>query len=380
MIPYLVCFALSLTVILFIQNWRHNTVGFIFWSFIALLIPCILAGWRGYAVGTDIGNYAKPLFDLADNALNCKDFMGSSWYRVYWISSPQEFEIGYVLLVWISARFFGSFQALLFFTQLLTIVPIYIAATSQSQRCPLALSMGMYYFLYYNSTLNMMRQWIAMAFVMLALIHLYKTEVGILRQQSCFAAILFGCLFHVTALIALPMVLLRSYLDSTGTHDSKKIIVTCLIGLVLLFGIRAISYVLTILGLGYYVGYLGDLNLHIMPDQIILRLPLLCLAWYAYIRTLRSGKKCGLAAFILCMVFYGTLCSQLLSLNSQSGRIATYFDMFSMAVPSLLLSTFRRSDLYRSVISVFISLYFVGYWAYYYLSLNVGETIPYIWI
>lgn len=54
--------------------------------------------------------------------------------------------------------------------------------------------------------------------------------------------------------------------------------------------------------------------------------------------------------------------------------------MFSMAVPSLLLSTFRRSDLYRSVISVFISLYFVGYWAYYYLSLNVGETIPYIWI
>lgn len=115
MIPYLVCFALSLTIILFIQNWRHNTVGFIFWSFIALLIPCILAGWRGYAVGTDIGNYAKPLFDLADNALNYKDFMGSSWYRVYWISSPQEFEIGYVLLVWISARFFGSFQALLFF-------------------------------------------------------------------------------------------------------------------------------------------------------------------------------------------------------------------------------------------------------------------------
>ena len=170
--PYLVSFSISIIIFFSISTWNRKGIGFWFWTIAALLIPCFLAAFRAESIGTDVVGYAKPLFDLASRSSSFSDFNNAHWYRYWRDASPADFEQGYVFLVWISAKLFHSFPALLFFTQALTIVPIFAALLKSGGKYTVPFGMATYFFLYFNVSLNMMRQWIAMAFVIYSLVAL----------------------------------------------------------------------------------------------------------------------------------------------------------------------------------------------------------------
>ena len=64
------------------------------------------------------------------------------------------FEIGYVILVWLSSKLFPTVQGLLFLTQAFTAVPIYWTLLRCKSDNALLLGATVYLFLYYNQSLT----------------------------------------------------------------------------------------------------------------------------------------------------------------------------------------------------------------------------------
>ena len=83
MIIYLICFALSCALLKLSAKIKKDNLLHKITTFIALLIPCILAGCRATTIGTDIKVYVEPIFNCAILAENILDFfsMGISNFR-----------------------------------------------------------------------------------------------------------------------------------------------------------------------------------------------------------------------------------------------------------------------------------------------------------
>ena len=351
-------------------------MGYIFWSIVAVLIPCLLAGMRADSIGTDVAVYAKPLFDVAHSSSSFGEFYGSGLIQYWPRADVSEFEIGYLALVWVSSRLFDSVQGLLFLTQLLVIVPIYWTLSRRGNKETLATGMCLFLFLYFNQSLNMMRQWIAMAFVFMGILGLYKKNGKAKDHIAGIAPILIGVSFHTSAVLGFVVFAIRAYIDSNAGSQLRKVALVCGIALVAILFIGPVASLLTSFGFGSYVaGYLGNQSVGIMPNQIIIRLPLIFIALLAFRRTERQDP---FTAFLLCMTIVGVLLSQLTSLSDHGGRIGLYFDMFALALPPALLRTYQNDDATKLVIESVLIVYALIYWTYFYALMGSSETVPYL--
>ena len=97
-----------------------------FFTCIALLIPCCIAGFRAESVGTDVYTYLAPMTNAAISSDNIVDYMSTSWYRVYRNLYVSNYEIGFSLLVYFIAKVFKNIYAVQFAIQAITIIPLYI--------------------------------------------------------------------------------------------------------------------------------------------------------------------------------------------------------------------------------------------------------------
>lgn len=371
--PYLVSFSISIIIFFSISTWNRKGIGFWFWTIAALLIPCFLAAFRAESIGTDVVGYAKPLFDLASRSSSFSDFNNAHWYRYWRDASPADFEQGYVFLVWISAKLFHSFPALLFFTQALTIVPILAALLKSGGKYTVPFGMATYFFLYFNVSLNMMRQWIAMAFVIYSLVALYKRGDSFSSQIPCFMGILLASLFHYSALFGVLSLLL---LHLFARYNNKNaVLLACAVALLGPFLLGVFGNVLIMVGLGRYVNYIGG-QLSIMPNQILIRLPLVLFAFLA-----ASDKRfCSpLANFYFLSMLFGVSLSQLVSGGENNGRIALYFDCFSVLVFGAYLSGHEERDSVIKVATALIFMaYLVFYWWFSFCYMGRNATVPYL--
>jgi hypothetical protein len=377
MLIYLIGFSLSLGIAAIIQGWPKKSIGFAFWSFVVILIPCLIAGLRAAAIGTDTMSYAQPLYSLAVNNDTFNGFYNSMYWRAGWRwSGPSDFEVGYVVLVWLAAKLFQSFQMLLFLTEALSVVPIYIAISKRRSNYSLCLTLLMYYFLFFNQSLNMMRQYIAMAFVFLAVIGLYKDGAGLRGQFKPVLAICIGLLFHTSALLGFGILLLRLFLDGNQGKDTglRKALVIVALSIGLLISVDAIRNVLPALGLSQYVVYLGSGSVRITPGALLQKAPMLILTILLVARKDRTDYD----VFLFAMVMIGTVLSQLVSQNVQSGRIGLYFYIVVMCVPSALCMHWKRQS-WQKILTVLVSAgYCLVYWFYVYAMEGSSETIPYL--
>ena len=102
MAVYMIGFALSVGLIAFSEKKRLPV--FLTCSFFALLIPCLIAGFRAQHIGTDVLVYVKPLTESAICADNLRDYFNSYWFRDWRNLYVQYYELedygicdGYVL-------------------------------------------------------------------------------------------------------------------------------------------------------------------------------------------------------------------------------------------------------------------------------------------
>lgn len=378
MAVYLLGFLGSLAIVAIIQRWPRTSVGFVFWSCAAIVIPCLMAGLRNASIGTDVMGYAKPLFELAADNAGLDSYYASSWWRDGWhYVGPGDFEVGYSMLAWMSARVFGSFQSFLFLTQALTIGPIYLAACRRRRELSMTLVLAIYYLVFFNLSLNMMRQSIAMAFVFLGIFGLYRSGLGLRDQGWCMAALLVALSFHLSAMMGFVVLAVRIYVERGRRQGPMTRRAAFVVGMavVSLVAIALVRDVLLAAGVPQvYVQYLGTGSVSFKLNELLLRLPMLLLA----AMLLANPKKTEIEIFVFTAVAAGVVLSQLTSLGSQNARIAMYFSIFILCVPALLKRQFKQDAGMRLLVTTVSLGYCVVYWVFMYVVMGVSETVPYL--
>lgn len=375
---YLISFAVSLLLIAFTEKRRK--AYFCFFSIIALLIPCLVAALRAECVGTDILVYVKPMTENAIGSDNFSHYWNSSWFSVWRDKFVYEHEIGFAALVYIVAKLTGSMGAVLFCIQAVTIVPVFVALAMNRKKAPVWLGMLMFYLMYYNSTLNMMRQWMAMGILLLAFQLLLNK-----KYWQTLLCTLVAILFHYSAVIILPIYFiwwfLRLFRKGTLVQGDIKvstrmvvIIVIGFVGVLALMNVDLLLKLMIRLGFGRFSNYLSGNALSILFGQIILRLPVLGVTVVSWKRFNKSSPHAG---FFLTMMILDLLASQLTSIATYAFRISFYFAMFGLlAVPQVY--TCQKTPFEKKIVGIGLSAFFLIYWYYTYSYIGAHETIPYV--
>ena len=163
MIIYLFVFLLS-TIFTYIaesnlKKAKTNFPLFVFLSIAAILCPVLLATFRDPGVGTDTLGYVQEVWNQFTRLGNINNIL-----YAYQNGEFYDFEIVYLLINAIAIIFGNDIHWLYFITSLFIILPIYIAIYNNRHRAPMWIGMIFFLLLYYNYSLNMVRQSVALAF------------------------------------------------------------------------------------------------------------------------------------------------------------------------------------------------------------------------
>lgn len=223
MYPYLICFLI--TILLAYANEMHlrkhensnkkSNASKVLLAALVILPPAIIAGLRAYVVGTDVMVYAYSTFNDAQYIHSISDFFNPAG-TVY----NSSIEIGFWLLAWFSTLFGNDAHIFLFFISLFIGFFVYLILYRMREFVSLWLGETVYLLCFYNETLNMMRQSMAVVMVMYAFTFVYYN-----RSWKKFLLIAIpSYFFHHSALIGLslfiPVLMLGK--ENIGNKLSKK--------------------------------------------------------------------------------------------------------------------------------------------------------------
>lgn len=164
---------------------------------LALLLPCVLAATRADTVGVDVKVYVAP---FSARAAACPGY-----WEVYNLAYG-DVEHLYALLLYLTSRFTSDSWLMLFCLQAMTIIPVFFAAKRFEDKLSVTHAMAIYLFVFYNNSLNLMRQSAACALIMLGTAILLTAK----RRPLLKAAVpyLFAGLFHKSGVIGIFVILL----------------------------------------------------------------------------------------------------------------------------------------------------------------------------
>ena len=377
MAVYLIGFALCLGLIAYSEKKKLSV--FLGFSVLALLIPCMIAALRNQEIGTDVMVYVKPLTQSAIVSNNLKEFFNCYWFQEWRNLYAVDYDIGFSMVVYLVAKATHSLPAVLFTIQALMVVPVYIAVARNRKKMPVWIGMAIYLLLFYNSTLNMMRQWVAMAFLLLAF--------QMLLEKKGYLTLLFtvvACLFHSTAVMAVPVYLLYWLLwlpkDRCLQQGSLRLRVSTVlavlvffVGIVAIMNLDLVIKLVSMVGFSQFNNYLQGGTMSLMVGQIVLRLPLfaiLILCWKD------MQGKWSMAPFFLCMLFLELVAAHLVSVDVNALRISFYFSLYSIIwIPAAIGSCPNKGK--RIMLCLLILAYGLFYWYYTYVLQLRHETYPY---
>jgi len=382
---YLSTFGISVLLMALAEK-RKSKVYFWLLSAAALLLPCMLAALRAEQVGTDVRHYLKPMLELASTSGNYMDFLRRTWSSSIGVLCVGDYEYGFTLMVYAVAKLFGNLRVLMFTVEAAILVPVYIALTYKRGKLPAWLGMLVYYLVFYNAGLNLMRQLIAMSLLLLAFRMM-------LEKKWILAFLLSGgsLLFHYSALLMIPIYavyfLLRILQNCNlklrlGKHRVSvwwPTIAASLIGAVCfaaVFFMEPIAKILPSLGLSRFDQYIMGGPASVMSWEILRLLPILALFMW-YWKAFKDATKD--AAFYLCMLLVEIAASQLVSINAYTYRIPMYFSAYTvLGLPSLYRALENRNE--RIIVTAVAALTLLGNWYYLNAYLLLNETWPYAFL
>ena len=376
---YLIGFFVS-TLIIKVTNVIKKNQRFVL-ILVALLIPCLIAGLRDKCIGTDVQTYLSQMTDAAISAENFSDYMTTRWFMIWRNLYVSDYEIGFSTTVYIVAKLFRNIYAVQFVIQGLVIVPICYSLykNNQTQNSLCWVGILTYYFMFFNSSLNLMRQSIAMAFIFLAFTFFENKN----NKICCFFTIV-AVLFHTSAVIGILIYFIYNYVNaekkvdvSESVHDEQRkninMMVVILVGFVIVVGTGIATKILSSIGLSKYVGYISG-NIMFMPNQILSRLPAILILLYAMLYAKRKNRTFQNFQFYFTMMIFDVLLAQFTSVNSFAGRIGMYFSQFEMlAFPAICYETRNKKIIQFCLIG-----YMLFYWWFFYVLNGVNSTVPYV--
>lgn len=362
MVSYLVYFLFSTALIALSEfSLRRNKKTLaIFLGFAAVLTLSIMAGIRSYDVGTDIDFYILPFYRRAQ--------IYSASFQSLWSANIENVEVLFLILEYISANVFHSPHFVMFVLSLLTNGFVYKGIIKQRERMSVTFAWLTYCLIYFNRSLNMMRQSVSVAILFYLFSDLEKLN---LKRVIFFSA--FAGLFHISGLIGIFF-----YVAYLMICQRKHIggLRQILFLLFLLLPIVMPTVIRTIIGFGF-LNQRYNIYLESQADTAVgnLIFRLLCLVSYALLcyRTKSNDKSQNY--FLL---YVGIMNTLFIVNNSQIFiRLRAYFEIYSLIYIPSGLRVYSKKSSTRILVTVLTVIMMTVYWYYIYIFLNSGETYPY---
>lgn len=341
---------------------------------IGIFLLCLIAGMRSDTVGTDTATYLQPSIMAAISAHSFTDFWHSSWIHLgYVVKSIDQYEIGYVLVIWICSKVLHTIGAVQFVVELLMIAPLYYVLR-KNRNCSVWLGMLTWMLLFYNSSFNTIRQSIACSFLILSY-HFFETD----KRKSAFWLVI-AALFHKSSLIGLGIFAIYYFINSykggyknVKTYKYARLIIVLCVGVGILFFTEVLATVLSVMGLGGFIPYIRFRNNTILWNQILYKLPGLIILLFNF----KNVEKCTSdSMFYVAMAAYSIIMSQFFGTAGAGfygGRIAQFFAEFNI----IIYPTMVKKGKYRKILTILLVLYLIIYWYIYYVISGIDSTIPY---
>lgn len=304
-----------------------------FYLFISFIILFILAAFREVSVGTDTQGYEELFYRLKRGI-------------------PIRQEIGWQYLNKIVIYFGGGFEYVLIVSSLLVLLPVFFVSKNYSDNPMLSIFLYFAFYIYLQS-FNITRQTIAVSIVLIAYTFLLKNQYW----RYCLI-IGVASLFHITALLCLPLVFIDRVPD-------KKFIFLALIGGSLLFGVVFSNFILiNSASLFGYENYLERFDSGVGVGVFLLALN----AFGVFVVFSARDRGTLFKLFIVYIVF-----ANLTSAVPFGYRIIFYFTI----VQILFLPSFVRANVFKPPQLAFFLVIIYAYIVFS-RSAGSGEIVPYI--
>lgn len=363
----------------FLNNNKRKK--FLLCSFLAIVIPCILAGLRGDTVGSDTVRYVW----MYENAKNMKVFTTYfTWMKL------QGLETGYTCFMFFLSKLAFSSQAMLFIMQLMIIVPVYIIIVMQRKELSMTACMTVFLALFYNVSYNATRQCVALSFILLA--------YYLLSRKKYFGGIILCIIaisFHNSAFVGIVFILCGLFYTNLKISGLRQLVLIVVFGALslipLYFG--KVASLLASIGLisdrnSFYnsifsissnvEGFTGLGNsgyFSIFIRCIFLLLPLVVL--YSNHKTKSKNIMPILLIVIMGTVFYASAAIVFRTIHIY--RVTLYAEYFLIIYYPLLYNRSKTEISIRHLSGRNI-LFYVTLWAYWYLTFikwNYHQTSNY---
>lgn len=378
---YLITFIFS-CLSLFVFEKFNGKVKYIF-LFIGIFLPAFLAGCRADIIGTDVRNYVEPIQIYASGMSRFTEYINGN---IVLLSGDafSRIEKGYSTFVFLISRINKSLFLNLFITQFLIIglTVIGLVKFKKYINISLSFSMFLYYMLFFNISLNLVRQSIAMAIIFCAFPFLLEN-----KWLQFLISIFIATLFHRTAIIGLIVFILYLVLirdvqirkikfgEKTLCIKWKQLIsgfIVLLAAIILIGSSSILNPILHLLnlsnfGLLYSKGF-GSFSL----SQTLIRLPFLFLLIFSW----KKMENDNLKYFYFVLTVIDILFSQMSGGSSIILRISYYLSIFYIyAIPNEIeVWSSRRRIMLQGIFIIGC----LSYWYYMFVLNNYNETVPFI--
>ncbi len=321
-------------------------------------------------VGTDMELYILPIFnDIATNEQNLMDF----------IESYPDIEVGYLFVNYVIAQLTDETFFILLAIHILIIIPLYITAMRWREHLSPVLFMFIFYMIFFQESLSIVRQSIALSISMLAFTLFFEKHY----KWSCLFVVV-AILFHQTAVIALSFPLAYLIIDRFSIREYYYFYVGAVLAVVLFFW-NFDSVLIWMIENGYidlkFIRYTSmDNSFTAVLGAANYVVKIVTIAYIIYVMLLYKPDtllKFFLVIAVLDMLF--SLCALILQ---PLDRISLYYRLMTcISIPFIIFNypiIFDDDNLpyARPIIGMF-SLLLFAYWFYVYMLGNYDDTADY---
>lgn len=330
----------------------------------AILLPTLLAAFRDLSIGTDLRVYGINVFKQCIEAQHFSDLEYLyDWYGL---------ETGYRLLNYVISRLTSQLWILLFviYSIILGLVVSSFVFIKENinPKFSVAFAMLCFYLLFYNESLNLIRQSMALA------ISLYSYRFVLQNKKIKFIiCVVIAMQFHMTAILVASLFVLYHFIVKNQNIQFVKVgFIICVVGVFLVP-----RFLRLFMSINYFYGkYASRYNftgsMSIALTQLIIRVPFIFLLLYqANKKTEKQHDYLFYSLILMLDLVFAGMRSAVATLY----RISLYFSWFKPVIYYEIASYYGKQNAkyIKLVIIVFLTLL----WFYQIVYQGNGETFPY---
>lgn len=355
---YIISFSISALLLFLSQYSKKKSNGATqFFAVLSLSIPILISGLR-YEVGSDFHNYMRSFGRASSNSYS--DFLSSG-----------NMEIGFFTLQKI-ASWSNDPRMMFILASTITVLFVYLAIRSHDSKIFISVSFLMYLFILFPTSLNIMRQEIALAIVFYSLKFIFK--------RRFFKFLFFSLLassFHITALVILPFYFMFSYFKGElNSKDKKFVFIRVIFTVITLIFVINFDYFLSMLsnvgGFEKFDDYATQVDRG-SNREILLKVLIFAVVLTFSRKLVEFDSRNKLYVFFLGVDILLTLVG---FWNPFVKRVTLYFNIVQiLVIPSIITILVHRLEKYVGV--SIILFYCLGYFVLVYYILGQSKVIPY---